>query len=74
MLPLGMAILLSIGLFHVGGHVWECFLHFSLSVIRGLLFQVFRSYLILSRAISSNLCLYIWTLLLSYQGHMATAW
>jgi len=34
----------------------------------------FRSYLILSRVISSNLCLYIWTLLLSYQGHMATAW
>ena len=32
------------------------------------------SYLILSRVISSNLCLYIWTLLLSYQGHMATAW
>jgi len=30
--------------------------------------------LILSRVISSNLCLYIWTLLLSYQGHMATAW
>jgi len=21
-----------------------------------------------------NICLYIWTLLLSYQGHMATAW
>jgi len=26
---LGMAILLSIGLFHVGGHVWECFSCFS---------------------------------------------
>jgi len=35
MLPLGMAILLSISLFHVGGHMWECFSHFSPSFITG---------------------------------------
>jgi len=35
MLPLGMAILLGIGLFHVGGHVWECFSCFSPSFIAG---------------------------------------
>jgi len=28
-----MAILLSISLFHIGGHVWECFSHFSPSFI-----------------------------------------
>jgi len=30
-----MAILLSIGLFHVSGHVWECFLCFYPSFITG---------------------------------------
>ena len=34
-LPLGIAILHGIGLFHVGGHVWQCFSHFSLSFIPG---------------------------------------
>jgi hypothetical protein len=32
-LPLGVAILHGIGLFHVGGHVWECFSCFSLTFI-----------------------------------------
>jgi|ERR1700676_13334 hypothetical protein len=34
-LPLGVAILHGIGLFHVGGHVWECFSRFSPSFIPG---------------------------------------
>jgi Kyakuja-Dileera-Zisupton transposase len=34
-LPLGIAILHGIGLFHVGGHVWECFSRFSPSFIPG---------------------------------------
>ncbi|KAF8230362.1 hypothetical protein L208DRAFT_1282318, partial [Tricholoma matsutake] len=28
-LPLGIAILHGISLFHIGGHVWECFSQFS---------------------------------------------
>ncbi|KAF8220464.1 hypothetical protein L208DRAFT_1199772, partial [Tricholoma matsutake] len=32
-LPLGIAILHGIGLFHVGGHVWQCFSCFSPSFI-----------------------------------------
>jgi hypothetical protein len=34
-LPLGVAILQGIGLFHVGGHVWESFSQFSPSFIPG---------------------------------------
>ena len=34
-LPLAVAILHGIGLFHVGGHVWECFSRFSPSFIPG---------------------------------------
>ena len=34
-LPLGIAILHGIGLFHVGGHVWQCFSRFSPSFIPG---------------------------------------
>ena len=34
-LPLGVAILQGIGLFHVGGHVWECFSRFSPTFIPG---------------------------------------
>lgn len=34
-LPLSVAILYGIGLFHVGGHVWECFSRFSPSFIPG---------------------------------------
>lgn len=34
-LPLGVTILYGIGLFHVGGHVWECFSWFSPSFIPG---------------------------------------
>jgi Kyakuja-Dileera-Zisupton transposase len=34
-LLLGVTILQAIGLFHVSGHVWECFLHFSLTFIPG---------------------------------------
>jgi hypothetical protein len=34
-LPLGIAILHGIGLFHVGSHVWQCFSRFSLSFIPG---------------------------------------
>jgi hypothetical protein len=35
MLPLGVTILHGIGLFHVGGHVWECFSRFSPTFIPG---------------------------------------
>ena len=34
-LPLGMAILHGIGLFHVSGHVWQCFSCFSPTFIAG---------------------------------------
>ena len=34
-LPLGTAILHGISLFHVGGHLWQCFSHFSLTFIAG---------------------------------------
>ena len=34
-LPLGVAILHGIGLFHVGGHVWQCFSRFSPTFIAG---------------------------------------
>ncbi|KAF8219011.1 hypothetical protein L208DRAFT_1344470, partial [Tricholoma matsutake] len=34
-LPLGIAILHGIGLFHVSGHVWQCFSRFSPSFIPG---------------------------------------
>jgi hypothetical protein len=34
-LPLAVAILHGIGLFHVGGHVWECFSRFSPTFIPG---------------------------------------
>ncbi|KAF8229600.1 hypothetical protein L208DRAFT_1150757, partial [Tricholoma matsutake] len=34
-LPLSITILHGIGLFHVGGHVWQCFSCFSLSFIPG---------------------------------------
>lgn len=35
MLPFGVALLCGIGLFHVGGHVWQCFSRFSPSFISG---------------------------------------
>ena len=34
-LPLGVAILHGIGLFHVSGHVWRCFSHFLPTFITG---------------------------------------
>ena len=34
-LPLGVTILQAIGLFHIGGHVWECFSRFSPTFIPG---------------------------------------
>ena len=35
MLPLGVTILHGISLFHVSGHVWECFFQFSPTFIPG---------------------------------------
>ncbi|KAF8219773.1 hypothetical protein L208DRAFT_1337865, partial [Tricholoma matsutake] len=34
-LPLSITILHGIGLFHVGGHIWQCFSRFSPSFIHG---------------------------------------